>query len=55
MLCIPRDIFYELLREWEDFHKEPGWVFDMVLGSRVRWDLQLNLCLVICSELKAVH
>ncbi|MGH0156917.1 UNVERIFIED_CONTAM: hypothetical protein FKN15_032950 [Acipenser sinensis] len=31
-----RDIFYELLREWEDFHKEPGWVFDMVLGSRVR-------------------
>ncbi|XP_041122102.1 codanin-1 isoform X2 [Polyodon spathula] len=31
-----RDIFYELLREWEDFHKEPGWVFDVVLGSRIR-------------------
>ncbi|XP_028994327.1 codanin-1 [Betta splendens] len=31
-----RDIFYELLREWEDFHKEPGWNFDSVLGSRIR-------------------
>ncbi|XP_019746088.1 codanin-1 [Hippocampus comes] len=31
-----RDIFYELLREWEDFHKEPGWIFDMALGSRIR-------------------
>uniref|UniRef100_UPI0037E84750 codanin-1 n=1 Tax=Semicossyphus pulcher TaxID=241346 RepID=UPI0037E84750 len=31
-----RDIFYEVLREWEDFHKEPGWNFDSVLGSRIR-------------------
>ncbi|KAK2826523.1 hypothetical protein Q5P01_020737 [Channa striata] len=31
-----RDIFYELLREWEDFHKEPGWNFDSALGSRIR-------------------
>nr|XP_057913563.1 codanin-1 isoform X2 [Doryrhamphus excisus] len=31
-----RDIFYEVLREWEDFHKEPGWSFDAVLGSRIR-------------------
>uniref|UniRef100_A0A3Q3J5W0 Codanin-1 C-terminal domain-containing protein n=1 Tax=Monopterus albus TaxID=43700 RepID=A0A3Q3J5W0_MONAL len=31
-----RDIFYELLREWEDFHKEPGWNFDTALGSRIR-------------------
>ncbi|XP_062325661.1 codanin-1 isoform X2 [Osmerus eperlanus] len=31
-----RDIFYELLREWEDFHKEPGWAFEPALGSRVR-------------------
>ncbi|XP_074548821.1 codanin-1 [Halichoeres trimaculatus] len=31
-----RDIFYEVLREWEDFHKEPGWSFDSALGSRIR-------------------
>ncbi|XP_030642245.1 codanin-1 [Chanos chanos] len=31
-----RDIFYELLREWEDYHMEPGWVFEAALGSRVR-------------------
>ncbi|XP_013871971.1 codanin-1, partial [Austrofundulus limnaeus] len=31
-----RDIFYELLREWEDLHKEPGWSFDAVLGGRIR-------------------
>ncbi|KAG9336800.1 hypothetical protein JZ751_003148 [Albula glossodonta] len=31
-----RDIFYELLREWEDSHQEPGWDFERVLGSRVR-------------------
>nr|XP_046268171.1 codanin-1 [Scatophagus argus] len=31
-----RDIFYEVLREWEDFHKEPGWNFDSVLGSKIR-------------------
>ncbi|KAG2457690.1 CDAN1 protein, partial [Polypterus senegalus] len=30
------DIFYELLREWEDYHKEPGWEFDRALGSRIR-------------------
>ncbi|KAM3594797.1 uncharacterized protein V6R79_014388 [Siganus canaliculatus] len=31
-----RDIFYEILREWEDFHKEPGWNFDAALGARIR-------------------
>uniref|UniRef100_A0AAR2JLG3 Codanin-1 C-terminal domain-containing protein n=1 Tax=Pygocentrus nattereri TaxID=42514 RepID=A0AAR2JLG3_PYGNA len=31
-----RDIFYELLREWEDYHKEPGWEFEAALGNRVR-------------------
>ncbi|XP_076013891.1 codanin-1 isoform X2 [Genypterus blacodes] len=31
-----RDVFYEVLREWEDFHKEPGWNFDAALGSRIR-------------------
>ncbi|XP_070776461.1 codanin-1 [Enoplosus armatus] len=31
-----RDIFYEVLREWEDFHKEPRWHFDSALGSRIR-------------------
>ncbi|KAG7237992.1 hypothetical protein INR49_031346 [Caranx melampygus] len=27
-----RDVFYEVLREWEDFHMEPGWNFDVALG-----------------------
>ncbi|XP_052009059.1 codanin-1-like [Xyrauchen texanus] len=31
-----RDVFYELLREWEDSHKEPGWDFEAALGNRVR-------------------
>ncbi|XP_068194538.1 codanin-1 [Antennarius striatus] len=31
-----RDVFYEVLREWEDFHKEPGWSFDAALGGRIR-------------------
>ncbi|XP_069008808.1 codanin-1 [Embiotoca jacksoni] len=31
-----RDIFYEVLREWEDFHKEPVWNFDAALGNRIR-------------------
>ncbi|XP_054469557.1 codanin-1 [Anoplopoma fimbria] len=31
-----RDVFYEVLREWEDFHKEQGWNFDAALGSRIR-------------------
>ncbi|XP_068607900.1 codanin-1 [Brachionichthys hirsutus] len=30
-----RDVFYEVLREWEDFHQEPGWSFDAALGSRI--------------------
>ncbi|XP_057716347.1 codanin-1 isoform X2 [Corythoichthys intestinalis] len=31
-----RDVFYEVLREWEDCHKEPSWIFDVALGSRIR-------------------
>uniref|UniRef100_A0A8C2TVD0 Codanin 1 n=1 Tax=Coturnix japonica TaxID=93934 RepID=A0A8C2TVD0_COTJA len=31
-----RDIFYELLREWEDNHEKPGWDFERVLGSKIR-------------------
>ncbi|KAM9356166.1 codanin-1 [Pholidichthys leucotaenia] len=31
-----RDIFYEVLREWEDLRQEPGFNFDYVLGNRIR-------------------
>ncbi|XP_015259118.1 PREDICTED: codanin-1 isoform X1 [Cyprinodon variegatus] len=31
-----RDIFYEVLREWEDLHKEPSWNFDAALGPKIR-------------------
>lgn len=35
-LCVCRDVFYEVLREWEDRHEEPGWDFEKGLGSRIR-------------------
>ncbi|XP_037994972.1 codanin-1 isoform X3 [Motacilla alba alba] len=31
-----RDIFYELLREWEDNNEKTGWDFERVLGNRIR-------------------
>ncbi|NXK09184.1 CDAN1 protein, partial [Herpetotheres cachinnans] len=31
-----RDIFYELLREWEDNHEKTGWNFERVLGNKIR-------------------
>ncbi|XP_058521975.1 codanin-1 isoform X1 [Ochotona princeps] len=31
-----RDVFYEVLREWEDHHEEPGWDFEKGLGTRIR-------------------
>ncbi|NXP54800.1 CDAN1 protein, partial [Heliornis fulica] len=31
-----RDIFYELLREWEDHHEKTGWDFERVLGNKIR-------------------
>ncbi|NWH77860.1 CDAN1 protein, partial [Piaya cayana] len=31
-----RDIFYELLREWEDNHETTGWDFERVLGNKIR-------------------
>lgn len=35
-ILIRRDIFYELLREWEDNHEKTGWDFERVLGSKIR-------------------
>uniref|UniRef100_A0A8C5MWA8 Codanin-1 C-terminal domain-containing protein n=1 Tax=Leptobrachium leishanense TaxID=445787 RepID=A0A8C5MWA8_9ANUR len=31
-----RDIFYELLRDWEDNHENPDWEFERQLGMRIR-------------------
>ncbi|NWX60436.1 CDAN1 protein, partial [Promerops cafer] len=31
-----RDIFYELLREWEDNHEKTGWDFERVLGNKIK-------------------
>ncbi|XP_061599882.1 codanin-1 [Cololabis saira] len=31
-----RDVFYEVLREWEDLHKGQGWNFEAALGGRIR-------------------
>ncbi|XP_041070600.1 codanin-1 isoform X1 [Carcharodon carcharias] len=37
-----RDVFYELLREWEDKHTNPGWEFERSLGLRIR-NMMVNL------------
>ncbi|XP_053567391.1 codanin-1 [Bombina bombina] len=31
-----RDIFYELLREWEDSHEKTDWNFERCLGNKIR-------------------
>lgn len=31
-----RDVFYELLRDWEDNHEQPDWNFETGLGLRIR-------------------
>lgn len=31
-----RDIFYELLREWEDNSEKSGWDFERCLGNKIR-------------------
>lgn len=35
-IVICRDIFYELLREWEDNNEKTGWDFERVLGNKIR-------------------
>ncbi|XP_032883687.1 codanin-1 [Amblyraja radiata] len=37
-----RDVFYELLREWEDKHSNPGWEFERAMGLRIR-NMMINL------------
>ncbi|XP_043554322.1 codanin-1 isoform X1 [Chiloscyllium plagiosum] len=37
-----RDVFYELLREWEDKHANPSWEFEKALGLRIR-NMMVNL------------
>ncbi|KAK2533218.1 Cdan1 [Columba livia] len=36
MLAATGDVFYELLREWEDNHEKTGWDFERVLGNKIR-------------------
>ncbi|KAM9708752.1 codanin-1 [Menidia menidia] len=31
-----RDVFYEVLRDWEDLHNEPQWSFEATFGGRIR-------------------
>ena len=46
-----RDVFYEVLREWEDRHEDPGWDFEKGLGSRIRYVLiHWSLFLASSSE-----
>lgn len=32
-----RDLFYELVREWEDCHNKPGWTIEESMGNRIRY------------------
>lgn len=34
--CISRDMFYELLREWEEYRHSPGWSMADAMGERIR-------------------
>ncbi|XP_059807871.1 codanin-1 isoform X1 [Hypanus sabinus] len=43
-----RDIFYELLREWEDKHSNPGWEFERAMGLRIR-NMMINLS-IACNH-----
>ncbi|XP_031563818.1 codanin-1-like isoform X2 [Actinia tenebrosa] len=31
-----RDLFYELVREWEDCHNKPGWIMEENMGNNIR-------------------
>ncbi|XP_075700831.1 codanin-1 isoform X2 [Rhinoderma darwinii] len=43
-----RDIFYELLREWEDYHEKSDWDFERGLGNKIR-AMMFNLS-VACNH-----
>ncbi|XP_056401807.1 codanin-1 isoform X2 [Hyla sarda] len=43
-----RDIFYELLREWEDCHEKTDWDFERGLGNKIR-AMMFNLS-VACNH-----
>ena len=32
-----RDVFYELVREWEDSHLAAGWTMEEHMGDRIRY------------------
>ena len=36
LFYIFRDGFYELIREWEEYHMSPNWNMGEVLGHRIR-------------------
>ncbi|OCT68578.1 hypothetical protein XELAEV_18039879mg [Xenopus laevis] len=43
-----RDVFYELLREWEDKHRKADWDFERCLGGRIR-GMMANLS-AVCNH-----
>ena len=36
-LCDFRDLFFELVREWEDCRTKPGWSVEESMGTRIRY------------------
>ena len=37
-LCDARDVFYELVRKWEDSHSAAGWNMEEHMGDRIRYE-----------------
>lgn len=37
-----RDLFYEILRIWEQNHQQPGWSFSIALGAKIRSLLNMH-------------
>ena len=36
-MIFPRDVFYELVREFEDCHSATGWNIEDNMGDRIRY------------------
>ena len=60
MIC-SRDVFYELVREWEDCNSAAGWSMEEHMGDRIRYysmqllvELKSILSIPLKTELKFI-
>ena len=43
IFCKQRDLFYDILKDWEDNHLSPGWSFDRGVRHKVHTLLNLSV------------